>query len=343
MTQHPPLVHDASAPRAQGDQFAQTMALGICTYNRGERILRTLHTIASMDRVGGRITRCVIIDNRSTDGTSEIIDRFIASNATDPDALPMVRIREERPGKPEALRRLFEETTEPLLGVIDDDCLADPAWASEVLRVFDEHPRAALVGGPVAVEWECGPTPIARIYKQSLVDRTLGETERALTGPTEFIVGAAQGMRRQAIHQTGFLLGREMDCRRGERLEAGDDAELCIRARRLGWEIWYTPRARMGHLIPESRQSVAYIARLRESICRSEPWLEWIAGQVDAPRAAWALARARRLYLKTLLFDWRPTRRRVRVAERLGRLRGWQGVSERISQDAVKGRAHAAP
>lgn len=312
--------------RASGES---AMVLGVCTYNRGERIVRTLESIASMDRAGGRVTRCVIVDNRSNDGTSEIIDRFIASGP----AVPMVRVREERPGKPEALRRLFEETNEPLLGVIDDDCLCDPLWAAEVLRVFEERERAALVGGPISVVWETGPTRIADIYKKSLVDRSLGDEERALVGQTEFVVGAAQGMRRQAILETGFLHTREMDCLRGERLEAGDDAELCIRARRLGWEIWYTPRAKMGHLIPASRQSVAYIARLRESIRRSEPWLEWIAGGVDAGRAAREVSRARMLHVKSLLFDWRPMRRRVRIAERAGTLRGWKGVAERIARN----------
>ncbi len=302
------------------------MVIGVCTYNRGERILRTLRTIAEMDRAGGRVTRCVVIDNRSSDGTDRIIDDFIATGP----AIPMVRIREERPGKPEALRRLFQETDEPLLGVIDDDCLCDPGWARHILRVFDERPRAALVGGPVSVVWETGPTRIADIYRKSLVDRSLGDREHMLTGPTDFVVGAAQGMRREAVLQTGFLEAREMDCRRGATLEAGDDVELCIRSRQLGWEIWYTPSARMGHLIPESRQSVAYIARLRESICRAEPWLQWIAGLVDAERAKRELSRARALRLKTQLFDWRPGRRRVRLAERLGRERGWAGVAERV-------------
>lgn len=306
----------------------QRMVIGVCTYNRGERILRTLQTIAEMDRVGGRIARCVIVDNRSNDGTDQIIDRFIASGP----ALPMVRIYEERPGKPEALRRLFQETDEPLLGVIDDDCLCDPGWAREILRVFDQRPRAAIVGGPVSVVWETGPTRIAEIYKKSLVDRSLGDTEVMLTGATEFVVGAAQGMRREAVLATGFLESREMDCRRGQTLEAGDDVELCIRARKLGWEIWYTPESRMGHLIPESRQSIAYIARLRESICRSEPWTRWIAGEVDAARAAREVARARMLHLKSVLFDWRPMRRRVRIAERAGTLRGWRGVAERIAR-----------
>ncbi|MBX3362132.1 MAG: glycosyltransferase family 2 protein [Phycisphaeraceae bacterium] len=306
---------------------ADRIVIGVCTYNRGERILRTLRTIAEMDRADGRVTRCVIVDNRSNDGTSEIIDRFIASGP----ALPMVRVREEKPGKPEALRRFFEETDEPLLGVIDDDCLCDPAWAREILRVFDAQPRAGIVGGPVSVVWESGPTKIARIYKQSLVDRTLGNEQKMLSGPTDFVVGAAQGMRRASVIETGFLSQREMDCLRGERLEAGDDVELCIRARKLGWEVWYTPDAKMGHLIPPSRQTVAYIARLRESIRRSEPWTEWIAGLVDHDRAKRERTRARRLYLKSLFFDWRPARRRVRLAERAGTLRGWEGVCRRMS------------
>src|SRR5207248_2501965 len=92
----------------------------------------------------------------------------------------------------------------------------------------------------------------------------------------------------------------------------------------------------MGHLIPARRQTPEYLARLRGAISRGEPALKWVAGQVRTVEEARAeTARAKRLYLKTLLFDWRPRRRRVRIAERRGRLEGWRELAARLSDPEI--------
>ncbi len=101
------------------------------------------------------------------------------------------------------------------------------------------------------------------------------------------------------------------------------------------WEIWYEPAATMQHLIPARRQTPEYLARLRGDVERSMPSIAWVAGLVPGqPHAGAQLARAKRRYWKTLLFDWRPTRRQVRLAERRGRIEGWKIVQRRIAGDA---------
>lgn len=309
------------------------MVVGVCTYNRGPKIERTLAAIAAMDRCGGRLTRLVVVDNRSTDGTAAAIDRFIAAGPS----LPTERVFEPAPGKPAALRRLFDHTSEPIVAMLDDDVLPERAWATALLRLFDAETRAGAAGGPVQNEWESGPTYYARVYRRSLGDQWLGERRVRLDEPGAFLMGGAMAMRREAVEQTGWLHSRLMDCRRGERLDTGDDAELCIRMRQAGWGVWYEPAAQAKHLIPAERQTRRYMARLRESICRSEPWLRWIARGQSTGDEAWAQTqarRARRLWLKTLLFDGRPRRRRIRLAERAGRVRGWEGVLDHLRRQA---------
>jgi cellulose synthase/poly-beta-1,6-N-acetylglucosamine synthase-like glycosyltransferase len=176
--------------------------------------------------------------------------------------------------------------------------------------------------------WESGPTRLARIYRRSLGDQDHGLARKRLDDRASFLMGASTAYRRAAVEESGWLEGGILECRRGEMLECGEDAELCLRIRNAGWEIWYEPSARMGHIIPASRQTAPYLARLRESICRSEPWLTWMAEQRGASPAdlEWAAEQRRKAnsrYLKTLLTDLRPTRRQVRVAERRGRVQGW--------------------
>jgi len=61
------------------------------------------------------------------------------------------------------------------------------------------------------------------------------------------------------------------------------------------------------------------------------PAIYHVAGLVpDAAYAESQVRKAQRQYLKTLLFDWRPTRRTIRLAERRGRLAGWQALAERL-------------
>ncbi len=317
--------------------MSDAMAIGVCTFNRGAKIAATLEALASLDTVGGRLTRIIVINNASTDDTAAHVERFIASRRdVAGEGGPRFDLwHEPTPGKVHALRKFIRETHEPLLGVIDDDCLPEPAWATAMFSMLDDAPRAGAVGGWVRNVWESGPSRLATIYRRSLGDQLLGESRLRLDDPASFLMGASMAYRREAITASGWMESTRLECRRGAVLECGEDAELCLMIRQAGWEIWYEPRARMGHVIPASRQTIAYLARLRESICRSEPVLMWLArgSKRDAATLDWAqreAKRARMLHLKSLLFDYRPSRRRIRIAERAGRARGWRRVVDEL-------------
>lgn len=296
------------------------IAIGICTFRGETRLPQTLAHLAAMDR--SRISRIIIIDNASDDGTRAVADEHAAAH-------PGFEVwSAPRPGKNEALSLFFREATEPFLGVVDDDVNVEPGWANAMIARLEASPRAGAVGGIVANEWQGGaPTRLARIYARSLGDQDLGPAPLRLVRPRDFLMGASMAFRREAIIASGWLEHRHLDCRRGERIDSGEDAELCIRIRRAGWEVWYDPAARARHRIPRERQTPRALARLRESIRRSEPWLAWIAGEVTSDEAERQARRARLLYAKNLLTDLRPRRRRVRVAERSGLARGWADLA----------------
>lgn len=310
---------------------AGAMALGICTFNRGEAFMPTLEALARLDRVDGRLARFVIVNNASTDATGDIARQF----ASEHPGLNLEVIDEPRPGKIHAMQRLFAHTSEPWVGIIDDDTLPEPDWARALLHAADELPRAGILGGPVHNIWESGPTPLACIYRRSLGDFDLGPRRIRLDKPDSFLLGASLLCRRSAVEASGWLDGSLLLARTGTDLQCGaEDAELCIRVRKVGsvsGEIWFEPSARMGHLIPTRRQTPEYLARLREDVERSMPGIAWAAGLVPTAEFADAQARkARWRYRKTLLFDWRPLRRRVRLAERKGCLAGWLALANRL-------------
>ena len=314
-------------------QECERLVVGVCTYNRGARILQTLESLVALDQVaastGPRLTRIVIVDNASTDDTAAVISGFASRG----HAVPIDLLSEPRPGKTAAMQRLFASTAEELVGIIDDDTRPDPAWSRALLSLMDDQPRAGVAGGPVRNVWESGPTALAKKYHRSLGDQLLGDSRMRLTEPMSFLMGASLVIRRRALEESGWLGGSHLASRTGTSLECGaEDAELCFRIRHAGWEVWYEPGARMDHLIPPPRQTPEYLARLRGAIARGEPALKWVEGLVASREEALAHARkAERLFVKTLLFDWRPTRRRIRLAERRGRRDGWRLLAERLS------------
>lgn len=306
---------------------AGRMVLGVCTFNRGPRIVRTLEAISAMDRAGGFVTRLIVIDNNSTDDTSRQVDAFAASHAT----LPITRIVESRQGQGFARHRLVSETDEELIAFLDDDVVPEVGWASAVLRTFNERPAAAMVGGVVELEFEGGPTPDAERDAALLARQHLGEVARRVDGPMTSLVGAACALRRSALVRSGWLEHRLMGGRAGGTLSSGDDYELGIRLRRAGGELWYTPEARCLHLIPAQRQTRAYLDKLLRGVSRAEPFLNWI--QAGEPGVEWVQrgrARAIAKLTRTRWLDWRPGRRARRLLERSARLEGWNDLLEHV-------------
>lgn len=307
-----------------------SLTLGICTFNRGSAFLPTLEALTRLQNPEGRLSRICIINNASTDSTAEVVRSFIRDHPESKIEL----LDEPTPGKLHAMRRLFAATTDPFVAIIDDDTIPAPNWAAALLAVMDQHPRCGIAGGPVINQWEFGPTKLAKIYRRSLGDFDLGPTATRLEKPDSFLLGASLLCRRRAVEESGWLSNSLLPGRTGTDLQSGaEDAELCIRVRQTGWEIWYEPAAPMQHLIPARRQTRAYLAKLRADVHRSMPAIYHIAGLVPDGAHAEAQARkAQRQYWKTLLFDWRPTRRTIRLAERRGRLAGWTSLAKRLTQ-----------
>lgn len=307
-----------------------SIVIGVCAYNAATRIIPTLEALVAQDRLGGRVTRTVVVDNNSTDGTTKAVEAFAARHP----AMPIQVIQERRPGKVEAMRTLIRSTDEPYLMLTDDDTLPCATWAAALARLLDEEPRAGVASGPVKPKWEAGPTRLAQIYVQSLGDQDFGPARKRLDNPLEFLMGASLGVRRSAFDESGWMTGSRLVARTGTALECGaEDAEVCFMIRQAGWEVWWEPAAPMLHRIPMERQTAPYLARLRGAICRGEPKLKWIAMGADKAwksKAEEEARRASRLYLKTLLFDWRPQRRAIRLAERKGRMDGWSALAAEL-------------
>jgi N-acetylglucosaminyl-diphospho-decaprenol L-rhamnosyltransferase len=124
-----------------------------------------------------------------------------------------------------------------------------------VVDFMDAHPRAGIAGttllSPEGVvqaspfRFQGIATELDRGLKLGIVSRLLRRW--AVVPPTpaqaervDWVSGASMALRRTMLDEIGLL---------DEGLYTYfDDIDICLRARRVGWETWYVPKSRIVHL-----------------------------------------------------------------------------------------------
>ena len=145
---------------------------------------------------------------------------------------------------------------------IDDDAVAAPDWASNLLAALQRfNPRAGVVGGRIIPRWVTPRPdwlPDELIGNLSIVD--WGGVARPL-GPTEWIAGCNIAFdRRKLIELGGFsrALGRVGS---GAALLSNEESEVIEKFAEAGRIAIYAPDATVEHLIEPARLSQKWFRR----------------------------------------------------------------------------------
>lgn len=232
------------------------LSLIIATYNRAASLLVALESVVRQDAPLDE-WECVVVNNNSKDDTS---DRFAAFAAR----YPHVRMRmvvETRQGLSHARNRGIAETVGEYVAIIDDDERINPGFVSAYIDFFDRHPDVAAAGGRIIPDYPSGrPAWMSRYVEQPIANPIdLGDCERPF--PSGRIPGGGNmALRRAAFERYGCFdpnLGRV-----GGRLIGGEESDLFERLARAGESVWYVPGAVMWHIIPPSKLTDDYFARL---------------------------------------------------------------------------------
>jgi glycosyltransferase involved in cell wall biosynthesis len=242
----------------------------VCTHNNAGMLDRALESIAGQVLPPGVRWELLVVANRCTDGTAEVVRRWGASGR-----IPRLRyVSERRLGVSFARRRGLRESRGRLIGSVDDDCRLDPDWAAQALRFAHLHPRAGAFGGRNELVWEAPPTKLADLYGESLARQDLGPVPCLMpVRDWRMPVGAGLVLRREAIVDSGWLERGQLRSRGPRSLGAGEDTEISLRIRRAGWQIWYSPELRLRHVIPPERMTLPYLRRLHRGFGRADVFL----------------------------------------------------------------------
>lgn len=221
----------------------------VCAYNEEANLPALLESLEGQTAPKDGF-RVIVVDNASTDGTSEIAN----DSAWD---LPILYVHEARLGLNHARNTGYRHAQAEYVAHIDADSRGDKRWVETILAAI-EKTAADLLGGPY-LPFYAHPKPKWFLDRYNANQK--GDQPRFLRDD-EYLSGTNMVWRRSVVEALGGF-DNQMGLT-GRNLARGDEVNLMSRARRQSdsFRIYYEPAAVVYHLTrPETTKLVYWVNR----------------------------------------------------------------------------------
>lgn len=233
----------------------------ILNYNGRDDTIECLESLREIDYQAHRIT---LIDNGSIDGTAEAVAELFPQ-------VNLIRSEENlrfAGGNNLAFEKTLEEGFDYAL-MLNNDTVVESDFLTEMVETAESNPEIGLVGAKMYyydhpnVIWFAGGR--ANIFLARMRHIGIGETDRGqYEEPKEmdFLNGACLLVRCEVLKDIGLL---DEDF-----FLYGEDFDLCLRAVKKGYKLYYQPRARIRHKVSRSTP------HLKKLLYRYQSWIRLI-------------------------------------------------------------------
>lgn len=244
-------VDGMSQPETQAARSRHEIVVSIINYRTGAMTIDAVRSVLADRSVDD--VHVVVVDNRSDDGSAEMIAEWIAAQDPPP---PVTLIRSEtNSGFSSGHNQGMAACSAEAYLVLNSDALLRPGALGRMLATLRESPQAGFIAprlehddGEPQLSCFRFPNPIGEMLRMARLgpltrlfrkhDQSLGfSPDPEEIGWASFACILVRGAMRDAIGpmDEGFFLYSE-------------DTEYCWRARRAGWRVVHEPRARAVHL-----------------------------------------------------------------------------------------------
>jgi len=229
----------------------------ICTRNRAADLETTVESLLTPANLGASDWEVIVVDNHSTDKTSEVCRHFRERFSRHFSSL-----FEPKKGKSNALNAGIAAARGDVIAMTDDDVLLAPDYLEGIRTVFSQ-PSVDVAQGRVFLECAGGrPSWMDREMAYVLASRDYGEE---LFEWKKDIVGANMIVRTEVFRKVG---GFRTDLGPGL-VGLGEDSEFTGRVYKAGWRAIYAPQIVVRHRIPPERLTKSSMRRHYFTIGRS--------------------------------------------------------------------------
>ena len=314
------------------------LSIILCTHNPDRERLRRVLTALSGQTLPSTAWELLLIDNASHPPVSsaDCTPDKPATSRTAASPFPFRILVEPTPGLTAARMRGIRESKGEFLVLVDDDNLLAPDYLEQTLAAFSRLPRVGALGGKSVPEF---PAPLPandwrREFFPLLALRDLGGVEQISPGlrppgstrnvyPLCAPIGAGMALRREPIRAwLDQKAPTALTDRRGTELTSSGDNDIVFSVLKNGWEVAYIPALSLTHLIPASRLTAPYLARLNHGIQKS--WTQLLAFHEASPWPPiprWTLP-FRKLKARLTYRAWRSSAAAVRWSGACGHFEG---------------------
>jgi len=235
----------------------------------------------------------IVVDNGSTDGSAD----FVAQH------FPRVRLicNERNLGFAAGNNVGLRAAVGDVLVLLNQDTVVRTGWLTALVKALKD--KAVGVAGckilypdgktiQHAGGWIEWPLGVPHHYGRGEQDTGQWDVPR----PVEYVTGAAMAFRRDVLERVGFL---------DEEFWPGyfEDTDFCLRARKVGYEIWYTPDAVLTHV-----ESASYTSQVSMWQAHHQGRMRFLLKHMTPSQFLREFVQAEELYQPTIIsvFGSRP-------------------------------------
>ncbi|MEH1925329.1 hormogonium polysaccharide biosynthesis glycosyltransferase HpsE [Nostoc sp.] len=235
------------------------VSVAIPAYNGATRLPKILDKILTQTGVEKLNWEIIIVDNNSSDNTSEVIENYQKIY----DGRCHIRyFLEPEQGAAFARLRAVREARGQLIAFLDDDNLPDPNWLSEAYNFGLNHPQAGAWSGQIHGDFEVKPPENFERIQAFLAIREHGSNPHLFDADNLRLPPGAALVVRKEVWSENVPLRPNLSGKLPGILVQGDDYEPLLYIHYAGWEIWYNPTMHTYHQIPRWRFERDYLLTL---------------------------------------------------------------------------------
>ena len=263
------------------DYLRKGISVVICCHNSAERIEQTLIHLANQEVKAGIQWEVILVDNRSSDGTSEIAEQTWQKFNS---SVSFRCVFEPLLGVANARQLGIAEAKFEYLVFCDDDNWLSPEYVSIAFEVMEQNPKIGVLGGYAKVVTDSTLPEWFQEYRHGYAIGRQATSSGDITN-RGFVWGAGMVVRKsdlKSMHKKGFK--HFLSGRKASELLAGEDSEICKWHLLEGYLLWYDERLVFQHFLPAHRLNEEYRDRMYRGFDKSYPILDAYQEIIDGKK-----------------------------------------------------------